>query len=647
MKFNIVVLNDGSLHINAFAEITQALQRRLSDLGHQAFLFLSDSFMKYADPQAVLIAVGVCRNPKLELPARTIIYNLEQIGSGWFTAELVDLYNQYPVWDYSAVNASRYSEVGLKPAVATVSFCFHESLNHFDREDIETCDIDVVHVGWSNPRRDKILQELRSHGLIVEHVDNKYGQERDAVLVRAKLLINIHFYEASIQEKARIIYALANGVAVLTEESCDEDTFKGVPYSDLVNECLSLVRYKPREFAESEFENLACHAIEQFNLLPEDAARGEAELKLALSTVVETAAATTKLVLSMVCTDEPKVIRRAITSALPHIQAWCISYNGTPGGETVGIINELLGHLPGSIVAKPWVSYGHNRTEALELAKEFGTHALILDADEIIESWQSVDLTTADGFEVEEHMGTFFNPKVRIVSLSKSWKYVGAVHEYIDSPGAKLVHAPIRLRNLRDGAGSEKPSQQRYLEEAKMLEEQLAADPTDTRAQFYLAQSYELAGDLAKAYQGYTARSKMGGFAEEAWMALVRIAQMHMRTPGQDAFVPVACLRAWQERPRRAEPLFYLARWYRQREHYDIALMLIKRVAAIAIPMEDRLHVDLTLHAGGWQVLDELSLALYRTGYKEEAKSICTALLPLAPAHEQERIIANLQAFCV
>lgn len=353
------------------------------------------------------------------------------------------------------------------------------------------------------------------------------------------------------------------------------------------------------------------------------------------------------LVLSLLCTDEPVVVGRAIASALPHISAWCVSYNGTPGGETEDIIKTMLGHLPGELVHRPWKNYGFNRTEALQLARPWGAYALILDADEVIETWPSaLGLQGADAFEVEERMGTFFNPKIRIVNLTKDWTYLGTVHEVIHCPTASVSSLPIAIRNLRDGAGSQKAQTVRYTEEAKMLEEQLVLDPTDSRARFYLAQSYELAGDLHSAYKNYVTRSEMTyGFVEEAWMALFRIAQMHMRTPSQEAFVPVACFRAWQARTSRAEPLFALARWYRQRGDYNVALMLIKQVSIISVPETDRLGVDKTVHAGGWQCLDELSLALYRTGNSQAALAICTQAIKSAPQPEHARLLQNLNYF--
>ncbi len=61
-------------------------------------------------------------------------------------------------------------------------------------------EIDVLFYGWLNRAPPAILGGLRAAGLKVVHLFGAYGEERDAAIANAKVLLNLHFYEDSIHE---------------------------------------------------------------------------------------------------------------------------------------------------------------------------------------------------------------------------------------------------------------------------------------------------------------------------------------------------------------------------------------------------------------------------------------------------------------
>ncbi|MDE1996387.1 MAG: glycosyltransferase family 1 protein, partial [Rhizobiaceae bacterium] len=67
-------------------------------------------------------------------------------------------------------------------------------------------------------------------GLNVVHLFGAYGQERDDAIGRAKIVLNMHFYEAAIFEVVRVSYLLANGACVVTEGDADDVDLK--PFAD-------------------------------------------------------------------------------------------------------------------------------------------------------------------------------------------------------------------------------------------------------------------------------------------------------------------------------------------------------------------------------------------------------------------------------
>ena len=55
------------------------------------------------------------------------------------------------------------------------------------------------------------------------HPFNAYGGKRDALIARAKVVLNIHYYAAQVFEIVRVSYLLANSKAVVTEIGPDTD----------------------------------------------------------------------------------------------------------------------------------------------------------------------------------------------------------------------------------------------------------------------------------------------------------------------------------------------------------------------------------------------------------------------------------------
>ena len=89
---------------------------------------------------------------------------------------------------------------------------------------------------------------MRAAGLRVEAVFGVYGAARDALIARAKVVLNVHFYEAKVLEMVRVSYLLANRCCVLSEVSSDREEDDALAagvafaaYDDLVARAQELV----------------------------------------------------------------------------------------------------------------------------------------------------------------------------------------------------------------------------------------------------------------------------------------------------------------------------------------------------------------------------------------------------------------------
>jgi hypothetical protein len=172
-----------------------------------------------------------------KLPLNFIAVQMEQTGvddSRWMRQEYYDMLDKaIEVWDYSKVNIKNFSKkinVIIKHVPIMYMDCIHNKNKLLQKKDI-----DVLFMGSMNERRKKIIHDLKDNGINV-HVApyNLWGQKRDNMLARSKIVLNIHFYENAILETTRLSYVLSLGECiVVSEKSVDEelDTF----YSQFVN----------------------------------------------------------------------------------------------------------------------------------------------------------------------------------------------------------------------------------------------------------------------------------------------------------------------------------------------------------------------------------------------------------------------------
>ena len=250
--FHIVqVRPPGLAHAEALTEFAQCVHFGLRRLG-----FDSVYGERPAGPsrQIVFGAHLLDERGLAALPPDAILYNSEQIlaDSAWLCGPYRRALQSHPVWDYSAENVRRAAELGI----GTLRHVPLGYVPELARIAPASEDIDVLFYGSQNPRRQAVLRALEAAGLKVEALFGVYGEERDRAIARAKIVLNMHFYDARIFEIVRVAYLLTNAKAVVAE--CGPDTaiepdlraaILGVPYDALVEACLQLIRHPERRAA--------------------------------------------------------------------------------------------------------------------------------------------------------------------------------------------------------------------------------------------------------------------------------------------------------------------------------------------------------------------------------------------------------------
>ncbi len=350
-----------------------------------------------------------------------------------------------------------------------------------------------------------------------------------------------------------------------------------------------------------------------------------------------------KIVLSMIVKDEEAVLARCLASVKPLISHWVIVDTGSTD-RTREIAREALSGIPGEVVDRPWKNFGHNRSEALDLARGHGAYTLVIDADDVLELAPGFTLPDLelDAYLVPIRYGAVSYDRVQLLRNERAWRYEGVIHEH---PAADDARTRGRIANGltyvigNDGARAKNP--ERFRQDAELIAGALKADPTNRRYAFYLGQSYRDARMPEQALVAYERRAKMGGWDEEVYVSLYEAAKLRAQLAEPFEAVHAAYIAAYEVRPRRAEPLHDLARYSRSQKRF--ALARAYALAATQIPRpDDSLFVVDAVYA--WRAKDELAVAAYHCGDRALARRINEDLLASGkvPPADRPRVEDNL-----
>ncbi|WP_235192392.1 tetratricopeptide repeat-containing glycosyltransferase [Mycobacterium asiaticum] len=347
---------------------------------------------------------------------------------------------------------------------------------------------------------------------------------------------------------------------------------------------------------------------------------------------------------NMIVRNEAAIIRETLDNIAQYISAWVIVDTGSNDG-TQDIVRDHMAHLgiPGELHERPWRNFGHNRSEALTLAQGHGDYIWVLDADDKVMGDLDFGELGKDLYQLRYGQVTdiFWRPNLFRDGLPV--RYEGVVHEYVmvDSDFSHdRLDGDYFIDSRRLGARNLNP-QHKYESDRDLLLAELERNPEDARSVFYLAQSYFDLGDFENARKWYQHRVDMGGWAEEVYQSMYRVAESmwSMGAPWHE--VESAYLQAWEFRPSRAEPLYAIAFRYRLDERYRLGYLFAKHAAEIPFPLEDTLFVSADTYT--WGALDEAAVCASWIGEHAEAVTLWRRVLAKdnIPVEDRQRISAN------
>ncbi|HHQ6721307.1 TPA: GT99 family glycosyltransferase N-terminal domain-containing protein [Serratia fonticola] len=175
--------------------------------------------------------IVICPQMFPELPKNYVAFQMEQsINPRWFTAEyFAILNNAIAVFDYSLTNIEYLLQQGIPyqklfymPISSYDNYADHLSHTGYNLQPAQDeKDIDVLFYGDPNcERRQSYLRQL-SKSFNVHIASEVFGQDLTRLVQRAKLIINIHYYEDALLETTRLYETLSLGTPIVSETSSD------------------------------------------------------------------------------------------------------------------------------------------------------------------------------------------------------------------------------------------------------------------------------------------------------------------------------------------------------------------------------------------------------------------------------------------
>lgn len=193
----------------------------------------------------------ICPQMFEQLPNLYVAFQMEQsVSSRWLTKEyLRTLENSFAIFDYSITNIKKLTDMGLSPRQF-----FYLPVGPLlgYKQDVESnieCEYDVIFYGdINNARRQAFLGALEKV-CRVKVIGDLFGASLYEELRKARLIVNIHYYEGALLETTRLWECLSLGKFVVSERSSDmhehEDLANLVDFVDVgdMNGMVEHVRY--------------------------------------------------------------------------------------------------------------------------------------------------------------------------------------------------------------------------------------------------------------------------------------------------------------------------------------------------------------------------------------------------------------------
>lgn len=360
--------------------------------------------------------------------------------------------------------------------------------------------------------------------------------------------------------------------------------------------------------------------------------------------------------LVMIIKNEMQVLKRCFDSVYKYIDRYYICDTGSTDG-TQKFVRDYFKQkkIPGTLAEDEWVSFGANRTKAVQGAYNKSDYLLLMDADFVfcVKDNNFKSKLGSDGYQIK-YEGILDYRQMLFVSGRIKWHYIGRTHEYIHSEGPpkKITSFDGFTFDHKCDGGNRSDKFERDI---RLLTLDLQDDPNNIRAMFYLAQSNKDLARYDEAIKYYKLRAERGGWAEETYYCLYQIGLCKLKRGDKFDDYKDDLLKAYEFRPERLEALHFLVNACRLSDRFDLGYRYGIRAVNAVYPVNDVLFIEKGIH--DWAFFDELALCahyigkhklaleIYKKLYDKNESLIAMGKPAIIPLDQKSRLDSNVTFF--
>ena len=273
--------------------------------------------------------------------------------------------------------------------------------------------------------------------------------------------------------------------------------------------------------------------------------------------------------LCMIVKNAGDVFEDVLKQNLPYFDRWTILDTGSTD-NTIEIINRtLVGKKKGRLLQEPFINFRDSRNRCLDLCGKESKFIVILDDTYVLKENLRTFLNTVRGDQFSDSFSMYIKSddteygSNRIIKSESNVRYIYKLHEVLNPKNNINVIIPMNHAHIFDLRTEymEKRTMDRKKYDLEILNEMVVDEPDDSRALYYLGQTYNLLDESELALEFFLKRTqhKDEGFLQEkidAYFEAARLCNFKLNKPWEEC--ETLYLKAYELDKSRPESLYFI-----------------------------------------------------------------------------------------